>query len=152
MCHASVYLNIAHTCIIWHHMIRYRLGVDGRYVGKEVRVPVPVRKKPCQFPPVPRWPESDSESTGRSYPSLSESSIWIHHCLVAAVVVKKGHRERCSSSSSSTCTLANGVGMEDSTLDLSRPWDSDVRCTGGTVTTTFCMQPSLEGVPPPRAE
>lgn len=100
-------------------MIRHRLGVDGRYVGKEVRVPVPVRKKPCQFPPVPRWPESDSESTGRSYPSLSEteSSIWIHHCLVAAVVVKKGHRERCSSSSSS-CTLANGVGMEDSTLDL----------------------------------
>lgn len=97
-------------------MIRYRLGVDGRYVGKEVRV----REKPCLFPPVPRWPESDSESTGRSYPSLSESSIWIHHCLAAAVVVvKKGHRERCSSSSSSnSCTLANGVGMEDSTLDL----------------------------------
>lgn len=80
-----------------------------------------MREKPCQFPPVPRWPESDSESTGRSYPSQSESesSIWIHHCLVAAVVVKKGHRERCSSSSSSnSCTLADGVRMEYSTLDF----------------------------------
>lgn len=91
-----------------------------------------MREKPCQFPPVPRWPESDSESTGRSYPSLteSESSIWIHHCLVAAaVVVKKGHRERCSSSSSSssTCTLANGVGMEDSTLDLNLGTRTDRR-------------------------
>lgn len=127
-------------------MIRHRLGVDGRYVGKEVRVPVPVNEKPCQFPPVPRWPESDLESTGRSYASLSESSIWIHHCLVAAaVVVKKGHRERCSSSSSSTCTLANGVGMEYSTLDLDLGTRTDRR-------DMFCMQASLEGVPPPRAE
>lgn len=117
MCHASVYLNIAHTCIIWHHMIRYRLGVDGRYVGKEVRVPVPVRKKPCQFPPVPRWPESDSESTGRWYPSQSESesSIWIHHCLVAG----KGHRERVQQ-------LYTSRRCRNGELDARlRPWDSD---------------------------
>lgn len=103
-------------------------------------MPVPVNEKPCLFPPVPRWPESDSESTGRSYPSLSESSIWIHHCLVAAVDIKKGHRERCSSSSSSssTCTLANGVRMEYSTLDVDLGTRTDRR-------DMFCMQP-------PRAE